>query len=154
MRGWLQLAPDPDRSRVDVSLDLQTVTTGNPIWDDMLRAADSLRIRANPLAYFSSSAVHWTGNAFVVGGELHLAGVSTALELRASVKSVRAGVTLRAQGTIEPRAAGIRLELPGARLLVPRSMKISIIVTAVKVTESSHKVAESPSSTAGFTSAS
>ncbi len=131
VRGGLHLADDPNGSRVGVCVDVRTVTTGNPIWDELLRTADPFRASQHPLAHYASTAVRWTGAGFGVAGELEIAGVRTALELEASVRGNRDGtVTLSAQGTIDPRAAHIQLDLPGARLLMPRELRLSIAVTA------------------------
>jgi polyisoprenoid-binding protein YceI len=131
VRGGLHLAEDPNGSRVGVCVDVRTITTGNPIWDDMLRVADPFRAGAHPLAHFVSSAVRWTGAGFDVEGLLELAGAATPLTLRAAVReNADATVTLQAQGAIDPRSAGISLNVPGARLLMPRAMNLMIAVTA------------------------
>ncbi len=98
-----------------------------PLWDELLRTADPFRAGKHPLAHYASKGVRWTGAGFSVAGELEIAGASTALTLDARVKDNRDGtVTLRAQGVIDPRAAQIRLDLPGARLLMPRELRLSI----------------------------
>jgi polyisoprenoid-binding protein YceI len=131
VRGGLHLAEDPSGSRVGVCVDVRTVTTGNPIWDELLRSADPFRAGQHPLAHYQSTAVRWTGSGFGVEGALEIAGVSVALALEAAVRENRDGsVTLSAQGTIDPRAARIRLDLPGARLLMPRELRLSIAVIA------------------------
>jgi polyisoprenoid-binding protein YceI len=134
VRGGLHLADDPNGSRVGVCVDVRTVTTGNPVWDELLRTADPFRAGRHPLAHYASNAVRWTGSGFAVAGELEIAGASTALTLEATVRGNQDGtVTLRAQGTIDPRAARIQLDLPGARLLMPRELHLSIAVIASRV---------------------
>lgn len=131
VRGGLQLAADPRNSRVGVCVDVRTVTTGNPLWDEMLRAADPFRSADHPLAHYASTHVHWTGNGFHVEGALEIAGAVTSLTLTASVREdADATVSLHAGGTIDPRSVGIRLDLPGARLLMPRAMNLTIAVVA------------------------
>jgi polyisoprenoid-binding protein YceI len=134
VRGGLHLADDPNSSRVGVCVDVRTVTTGNPLWDELLRTADPFRAGEHPLAHYASKGVRWTGTGFSVAGELEIAGASTALTLDARVRDNRDGtVTLRAQGVIDPHAARIRLDLPGARLLMPRELRLSIAVIASRV---------------------
>jgi polyisoprenoid-binding protein YceI len=134
VRGGLHLADDPNGSRVGVCVDVRTVTTGNPVWDELLRTADPFRAGQYPLAHYISSAVRWTGSGFAVTGELEIAGSSTPLTLDAALRGHADGtVTLSAQGTIDPRAARIRLDLPGARLLMPRELRLSIAVIASRV---------------------
>jgi polyisoprenoid-binding protein YceI len=131
VRGGLHLAEDPNGSRVGVCVDVRTITTGNPLWDDMLRVADPFKAAAHPLAHFMSSAVRWTGAGFDVTGVLELAGAATPLTLAAAVReNADTTVLLQAHGTIDPRSAGISLNVPGARLLMPRAMKLSIAVIA------------------------
>jgi polyisoprenoid-binding protein YceI len=134
VHGGLHLAEDPNGSRVGVCVDVRTVTTGNPIWDELLRTADPFRAGRHPLAHYVSSGVRWTGSGFSVSGELEIAGASASLTLDARVRENRDGtVTLSAQGTMDPRAAQIRLDLPGARLLMPRELRLSIAVIASRV---------------------
>ncbi len=131
VHGGLHLADDPNGSRVGVCVDVRTVTTGNPVWDELLRVADPFRATQHPLAHYSSSAVRWRGSGFGVQGHLEIAGVKVALALEATVLENGDGtVTLDAQGTIDPRDARIRLDLPGSRLLMPRELRLSIAVSA------------------------
>ena len=131
VHGGIHLAADPNDSRVGVCVDVRTVSTGNPVWDDMLHAADPFRARHHPLAHFVSTAVRWTGAGFQVRGTLELAGRETPLTLSASVReNDDTSVALLAEGSIDPRSAGISLNLPGARLLMPRTMNLSIAVIA------------------------
>jgi polyisoprenoid-binding protein YceI len=131
VHGGLHLAADPNGSRVGVCVDVRTVTTGNPVWDELLRAADPFRSSQHPLAHYASTSVRWTGNGFGVLGTLDIAGVNIALPLEATVRENRDGtVTLNAQGSVDPRAAGIQLDVPGARLLMPRELRLSIAVIA------------------------
>ena len=133
VRGGLHLAADPNRSRVGVFVDVRTITTGNPLWDDMLRAADPFRASDHPLAHYASTAVRWTGAGFDVEGLLEIAGTKTSLTLKAAVaENADTSVTLNAQGTIDPRSAGVQLNLPGARLLMPRAMEVCVAVTAIR----------------------
>lgn len=134
VRGGVHLAADPNASRVGVCVDVRTISTGNPVWDDMLRVANPFRAHEHPLAHFASSAVTWTGAGFRVRGVLELAGRETDLTLSATVRENDDDtVALLAEGTIDPRAAGISLNLPGARLLVPRAMNLTIAVIASRV---------------------
>lgn len=131
VHGGLHLADDPNGSRVGVCVDVRTLTTGNPIWDELLRSADPFRANQHPLARYASTAVRWTGSGFGVQGDLEIAGVRVALALEAAVRENRDGtVTLSAHGKIDPRAARIQLDLPVARLLMPRELRLSIAVIA------------------------
>jgi polyisoprenoid-binding protein YceI len=131
IQGGLHLAPELNKSQVGVCVDVRTITTGNPVWDEILRAADPFRSAAHPLAHFRSASVLWTGDRFQVDGQLELAGVATPLSLEATFDLQEdSTVALSAEGSIDPRAAQIRLDVPAARLLMPRSMNLSIAVIA------------------------
>ena len=52
VRGGLHLADDLNGSRVGVCVDVRTVTTGNPVWDELLRTADPFRAGQHPLGPF------------------------------------------------------------------------------------------------------
>lgn len=131
VHGDMHLACDPNGSRVGVCVDVRTVTTGNPIWDELLRAADPFRAVDHPLAHYASTSVRWTGEGFDVEGMLQIAGTCTPLALEASIGDNEDGsVTLCGQGSIDPRAAGVSLDLPGARLLMPRTLQLCIAVLA------------------------
>jgi polyisoprenoid-binding protein YceI len=133
VRGGLHLADDPSGSRVGVCVDVRTVTTGNPVWDELLRTADPFRAGEHPLAHYASSAVRWTGTGFAVTGELAIAGATAPLTLEAIVcPNADDTVTLRARGSFDPRAAQIRLDVPGARLLMPRELRLSVAVIATR----------------------
>lgn len=131
IQGGLHLAPDLSQSQVGVCVDVRTITTGNTVWDEILRAADPFQSALHPLAHFQSRSVSWTGSRFHVDGELDLAGAATPLALDATFDLQDDGtVALSAEGSIDPRAAQIRLDVPAARLLMPRSMNLSIAVIA------------------------
>ncbi len=133
VRGGLHLATDPNGSRVGVCVDVRSISTGNGVWDEMLRAADPFRSAKHPLAHYASSAVRWTGDGFDVLGVLSLAGGDTELALHADVTSnADDTVTLKAEGAIDLRRAGISLNVPGARMFLPRSMQLAIHVTALR----------------------
>jgi polyisoprenoid-binding protein YceI len=118
---------------VGVCVDVRTITTGNPVWDDILRIADPFRAGEHPLAHYVSTLVRWTGAGFDVEGVLELAGAAAPLALKAAVtQNADSTVTLEGNGTIDPRAAGLQLNVPGARLLMPRAMALRIAVVAAR----------------------
>jgi polyisoprenoid-binding protein YceI len=139
VHGGLHLASDPNGSQVGVCVDVRTITTGNPVWDDILRAADPFRAGVHPLAHYVSTRVRWTGAGFDVEGVLELAGATAPLVLKAAVtQNADSTVTLEGTGTIDPRAAGIQLNVPGARLLMPRALALRIAVVAARAPQPSH----------------
>jgi polyisoprenoid-binding protein YceI len=135
--GGLHLAAEPHGSRVGVCVDVRSIATGNPVWDDILRVADPFRSGEHPLAHFVSSRVQWTGTGFEVEGKLEIAGSSVSLALTAAItQTAESTVVLQAHGTIDPKAAGVQLNVPGARLLMPRQMSLRIDVIASRTSAS------------------
>jgi polyisoprenoid-binding protein YceI len=132
VHGELHLADDPERSSVEVDLDVRSLTTGNAVWDDMLRVADPFHVGSHPHARYVSSRVRWDGRSFTVEGQLHLGGARISLTLTATITTSGDDVHLEATGTIDPKAAGIRLNVPGASLLVPRAMTLTIAINALR----------------------
>jgi polyisoprenoid-binding protein YceI len=133
VQGELHLAADLAGSSVNVGVDVRTITTGNPLWDEMLRVADPFRSHAFPLARYVSTEVRWTRAGFAVDGVLDIAGASAALALTATVSETAGDtVTLRATGAFDPKAAGVRLDMPGSRLWMPRTLQLSIAAIAAR----------------------
>ena len=106
--------------------------TGNPIWDELLRAADPFRAARHPLAHYASTAVRWTGSGFGVQGALEIAGVSVALPLEAKVRENGDGtVTLRhtARSTRGPPASGSTSRARACSCLANCDLSIAVIAT-------------------------
>lgn len=132
--GELVVDPDPNRSTVSVQIDLATLSTGNAVYDDLLRVADPFCIGSHPLARFESVEVCWQGDAVTVHGLLDLAGSTSSLRLtgRYACRTPVSLASLEARGTISTAILG-RFDLPGASLLVPRTMDLAVRVVASPV---------------------
>jgi polyisoprenoid-binding protein YceI len=130
--GSVLVRRDVTASEVDVEVDLTTMSSGNRAWDELVAAVDPFEIEDFPGATYRSSAVHWHGDRADVVGELTLHGVTRPVRLTArhSVSADGERLTLTAEGSVDRSEFGIRCDLPGAALLIPRRMTLQIAVEA------------------------
>jgi len=135
---------NPDRSRVEVTIEAASIDTGVPDRDAHLRSADFLDVENYPAIVFRSTRVdgaHQKENdRFQIAGELEIRGKRMPVTLEATFEGLgqdpwgkqRAGFAARAE--IDRREWGLRwnqaLETGG--VLVANSVKIEIEAQAVK----------------------
>jgi polyisoprenoid-binding protein YceI len=127
-----------ETTTVDVDVDLSSISTGNAAWDDLLAALDPFDVGRHPVATFRGVATALPGAAagavVDMPGQLTLRGSSAAVRLRGHCEPRDDGTArLRAQGVVNRSAFGLRLDLPGARLLVPAQMDVVVDVVAEPV---------------------
>jgi polyisoprenoid-binding protein YceI len=115
---------------VDVSVDVTSLTTGNPAWDDLVSSLDPFDARRFPVAVYRSTSVRWTDGQATIDGTLTLRGVTRSVSLSAAYDVARGGrrMLVRAAGSIDRKAFGISFDLPGGGKLVPRVMRLAIDV--------------------------
>jgi len=72
------IQPDnPEASRVEVTIQMASITTNHPQRDNDLRSSNFLEVDAHPTATFTSTAVKQTGtDEFSVTGDLTIKGVT------------------------------------------------------------------------------
>jgi polyisoprenoid-binding protein YceI len=129
--GTFVVADEPTDSQVEVVVDVSTMTTGNATYDELLARLDPLEVRRHPWATYRGTLAEWDGPSHSgrISGTLTLKGVCCLIDL-----DVRAVTTHRfhASGDVDWRSFGIAYDLPGAGLLVPRTMRLDIDITAVR----------------------
>lgn len=87
--GTLNLAADPTASTIEVTIKLDSVTTGADDRNAHLRSADFFDIENHPEMTFHSTAIsHVAGSDFVVAGYLTIRGVTKQVELDATFEGV------------------------------------------------------------------
>jgi polyisoprenoid-binding protein YceI len=132
--GTFVVAEEPTESEVEVLVEVATMTTGNDTYDDLLARLDPLEALQHPWATYHGALVQWDERACRgrIAGTLTLRGVARSVEL-----DVHAVTTQRyqASGEVDWRAFGIAYDLPGAGLLVPKTMRLDIDITAVQTTQ-------------------
>jgi polyisoprenoid-binding protein YceI len=120
------------RGAVDVSVDVRSIATGNPTWDDLITSLDPFHAARFPVAVYRSTSVAWTDGQATIDGTLTLRGVTKSVPLSASYDVARDGrrMLVRAAGSIDRKAFGISFDLPGGGKLVPQVMRLAIDVDA------------------------
>ncbi len=133
VEGVVAAGEDPQDAQVDVAVDVRTMTTGNRAWDDLVTAVDPFAAARFPTARYRSTAVRWRGDLAFIEGELELRGVRRRLVLDAEHQVLPGGdrLVVRAGGELDREAFGVRCDVPGSALFLPRRMRLSIDVVAV-----------------------
>ena len=135
---------NPDQSRVEVTIDAESIDSGVPDRDAHLRSADFLDVEHYPKILFRTTRVDGAhqeeGDRFKVAGELEIRGSAMPVTLDATFEGLgtdpwgkqRAGFAARTE--IDRREWGLRwnqaLETGG--ILVGNSVRIEIEAQAVK----------------------
>ena len=130
---------DPRGSSVAATIDLASIDTGNEPRDNHLRSADYLGVEKYPTMSYRSTGIRWTGNGWVIDGELALHGVTRQVPLAVEVHGFRpdpfggqrAGFSATAQ--INRREFGIDITIPmdGGGVVVGTNVSINIEIQAV-----------------------
>jgi polyisoprenoid-binding protein YceI len=138
--GKLAVGSDLADSRLEVTVDLSTVETGNADRDAHLRSSDFFDVATHPTMTFTSGEIRPDGDDFVVEGELTLNGVTRPLTLEVEFNGVgtnpftqaeQAGFS--AKGSLNRKEFGIDWNVPlnAGGVLVGDKVDISIEVEVV-----------------------
>jgi len=103
--GHLVTAENPLESSVEISVDLNSITTNNDMRDNHLRSADFFEVEKHPTMTYLASGVRQTDDGFVLDGELSLKDVTKVVPLEFEFNGVstaddfgtRAGFSGKAQ---------------------------------------------------------
>jgi polyisoprenoid-binding protein YceI len=132
VRGVVTVTDGPrgPRGSVEVTVDVATLTTGNPVWDELIGSFDPFEAAHHPAAVYRSDAVTWGAGQATIDGTLTLRGVTRKVALSASYDVGRRAdrMLVRAAGSIDRSAFGVRFDVPGCGKLVPRVMRLEIDV--------------------------
>lgn len=133
VEGVVAAGDRPEDALVDVAVDVRTMTSGNRAWDDLVAAVDPFAAGRFPTARYRSSAVRWRGGLAFIDGSLELRGVRRSVPLDAEHQLLPGGdrLVVRASGEVDREAFGVRCDVPGAALVMPRRLRLSIEVVAV-----------------------
>lgn len=132
--GAITVAEDIGDSRVDVVIDMATVTSGNPSRDEHLRSAELFDVERYPQATFHSTAVEWSGSGGTVHGDLTIHGVTRNVPLTVSFEGHardpwggdRAIFSARTEIDREDFGITWNVTLEAGGLLVSKSIRIEI----------------------------
>jgi len=92
--GEFSTGADPLHSRVEASVDLSSIDTGNADRDAHVRSADFFDVEQFPELTYRSTAVREAGDGFVVNGELSLHGVTRSVPLALEVNGFQANTPM------------------------------------------------------------
>ena len=110
--GSLTLAEE-GTGAVEVDVDVRSLSTGFPAYDEVLERLDPFDVRRHATACYRSSRVTWGRGLATVDGTLTAAGATVQVRLLGSYRTSGRRTTLRATGTVDRRALGISLDVPG-----------------------------------------
>jgi polyisoprenoid-binding protein YceI len=77
----VEVADDPEDSRVEATIDMASVQSGDQARDDHLRSPDFFDVDGWPTATFQSTDITWNGRSGTVTGELTIKGVTRPVTL-------------------------------------------------------------------------
>ena len=105
----------PAGTTIELTIDADSVDTGNPKRDEHLRATDFFAVAEHPQVRFASTRVRDSGDATLrVEGDLQAAGKAVALELDATVAHLDDGrLEIEATTTVDQRRLGMSSGLLG-----------------------------------------
>jgi polyisoprenoid-binding protein YceI len=98
----------PDGTTIELTIDADSVDTGNSTRDKHLRSAAFFHVAEHPHLRFTSTRVRDLGDGVLhVEGELEAAGKIAPLEFDATVRGVDNGLEVEATTTIDQRQLGM-----------------------------------------------
>jgi polyisoprenoid-binding protein YceI len=96
--GTIVTAENPLESSVDISVDLNSITTNHEQRDGHLRSADFFEVETYPTMTYKASGARQDGDKFVLDGELTLKGVTKVVPLTFELNGI--GENPLAGGTV------------------------------------------------------
>ena len=138
--GAVEIGERMEDSRVDVTIDMATVTSGNETRDEHLRSADLFDVATYPTATFRSTEVSWRGTAGTVLGELTIHGVTRTVPLEVTFEGHARDpwgadrAIFSARTTVDREDFGVswNVALEAGGLLVSKEITIEIDLETVR----------------------
>jgi len=98
----------PDGSRIDLTIDADSLDTGNRRRDEHLRSDDFFHVEGHRQLRFTSTRVHDVGDGYLhVVGELEAAGKAVELEFAATVRAVGGALEIEAATDVDQARLGM-----------------------------------------------
>ncbi|HEX6237242.1 MAG TPA: YceI family protein [Acidimicrobiales bacterium] len=138
--GALTIADDPTESRLDVTIDMASVDSGDQARDDSLRSPDLFDVENHPVATFRSTGVTRTGTTGTVTGDLTIRGVTRPVTLEVEYLghardpwgNDRVGFSAHATINREDWGLTWNMILEGGGVGVSKEIRLEIEVEAVR----------------------
>jgi polyisoprenoid-binding protein YceI len=104
--GWYEVGPDG--KTIELTIDADSLDTGNRTRDKHLRATDFFHVAEHPQVRFTSTRVRYAGDGMLhVEGDLEAAGKVVPLAFDATVQQVGRGLEIEATTTVDQRQLGM-----------------------------------------------
>jgi polyisoprenoid-binding protein YceI len=137
--GAVEIAEDPAASKVSVTIDMASVTSGDQSRDDHLKSDDFFGVANYPTATFVSSNVHWEGTTGSMTGDLTIKGVARSVTLTIDYLGYALDpwdnhrAVFSAKGRINREDWGLTWNMPLARggLLVSKEIDLELEVELI-----------------------
>jgi len=98
----------PDGASIELTVDADSIDTGNSTRDKHLRADDFFHVAEHPQIRFTSTRVHAVRDGILhIVGRLEAAGIVTELEFPAFVSTIQGGLVIEATTTVDQVAFGM-----------------------------------------------
>ena len=118
-----------DGTRIALTIDANSVDTGNRRRDEHLRASDFFAVAEHPQVRFTATRVHHAGDGRLrVEGVLRAAGTAVPLELDATVQQVPGALQIEATTTVDHRQFGMSSGLLGM-IRRPTTVHVKALLT-------------------------
>ncbi len=140
VRGAVTIAENIADSRVDVTIGMASVESGNPTRDEHLRSPELFDVGTFPDAVFRSTGVSWRGREGVVHGDLTIHGVTRTVDLRVTFEGQvrdpwggdRAIFSATAEVNREDFGISWNVALEAGGVLVSKDIKLTIDIETVR----------------------
>jgi polyisoprenoid-binding protein YceI len=104
----------PNGTRIELTIDADSLDTGNRKRDEHLRSDDFFHVGEHPQVRFTSTRVRQQGDGVLhIEGGLEAAGKVVPLEFDAAVQQVDHGLEIEATTAVDPRELGMSSGLVG-----------------------------------------
>lgn len=140
VEGAAEIGAEPTDTRVSVTIDMATVSSGDQTRDDHLRSADFFDVQRHPTATFTTTSVDWDGTAGTMTGSLTIKGVSRPVTLQVEYVGYARDpwdddrAVFSARGQVDREDWGLTWNMPLASggLLVSKEITLEIEVELIR----------------------
>lgn len=137
--GTIEVGENPLASRVEASIDLASVDTGDEKRDAHLRSPEFFDVENNPTMSFRSTEVRANGDGYTVVGDVSLRGVTRSVELDLEFNGIspdpwggiRAGYTATTELSRKDFGLEWNMALEAGGFMVGDKVKVTLEIEAV-----------------------
>ena len=138
--GTLTIADDPFQSKVEASVDIASVTTGDDTRDGHLKSADFFDLEKNPTMTLVSTGIDKDGSDYVLHTDLTINGITKSVDFELEFDGVsgdpwggtRAGFSAEAEVNRKDWGLEWNVALETGGVLVGEKVKIQLEIEAIK----------------------